>query len=78
LRPAIENPREAVVYEIVVDHHYRRAGIGHLLMAEAERWECENNCRSIVLSSNIVRAPAHTFYATLGYRNAATSLVSLR
>ena len=74
-RPAIENPREAVVQAIVVDQAFRRAGIGRALMAEAERWGRECHCRSVVLSSNVVRAPAHTFYAALGYRVAATSYV---
>jgi GNAT superfamily N-acetyltransferase len=74
-RPAIENPREAVVQAIVVDQAFRRAGIGRTLMAEAERWGNEHGCHSVVLSSNIARAPAHAFYAALGYRVAATSLV---
>jgi GNAT superfamily N-acetyltransferase len=74
-RPAIENPREAVVQAIVVDEAFRRAGIGRQLMSAAERWGSERGCRSVVLSSNTVRAPAHAFYATLGYRVSATSLV---
>jgi GNAT superfamily N-acetyltransferase len=74
-RPAIENPREAVVQAIVVDEDWRRAGIGRLLLAAAERWGREHDCRSLVLSSNVVRAPAHAFYAALGYRVAATAYV---
>ncbi|MGH7047446.1 MAG: GNAT family N-acetyltransferase [Stellaceae bacterium] len=75
VRPAIENPREAVVQALVVDQARRRAGVGRVLMAEAERWGRERNCGSLVLSSNIVRARAHAFYAALGYRVAATSLI---
>ena len=75
VRPAIENPREAVVQALVVDRRCRRAGVGRRLMAEAERWGSERGCRSVVLSSNVVRAPAHAFYAALGYRVAATSYV---
>ena len=74
-RPALENPREAVVQAIVVDEGLRRAGVGRLLMAAAEHWASERGCRSVVLSSNIARAPAHAFYAALGYRVSATSLV---
>ena len=77
-RPAIENPQEAVVQSIVVDEAFRRAGIGRTLMAEAERWGRERDCRSVVLSSNVERAPAHAFYAALGYRIAATSYVLRR
>lgn len=74
-RPALENPREAVVQALVVDQACRRAGIGRILMAEAERWGLERNCRSVVLSSNVARTPAHAFYAALGYRMSATAYV---
>jgi GNAT superfamily N-acetyltransferase len=74
-RPAIENPREAVVQAIVVDLARRRSGIGMALMAEAERWGREHECRSVMLSSNVARAPAHAFYAARGYHIAATSYV---
>ena len=74
-RPALENPREAVVQAIVVDEAYRRCGIGRYLMTAAEKWGTERGCRSVVLSSNTVRAPAHAFYVALGYRISATSLV---
>lgn len=75
VRPAIENPREAVVQALVVHHAHRRAGVGRMLMVAAERWGNERGCRSVVLSSNVARAPAHAFYAALGYRVAATSYV---
>jgi GNAT superfamily N-acetyltransferase len=75
VRPALENPREAVVEAIVVDERYRSLGVGRALMAAAERWGREHRCRSVALSSNIVRASAHAFYKALGYRVAATSYV---
>jgi GNAT superfamily N-acetyltransferase len=74
-RPALENPREAVVQAIVVDETYRRASLGRALMAAAEHWGKAHNCRSVMLISNATRAPAHSFYAALGYRVSATSLV---
>jgi GNAT superfamily N-acetyltransferase len=78
-RPALENPREAVVQAIVqaivVELTHRRSGVGKALMAEAERWGGERDCRSVMLSSNAVRTPAHAFYAALGYRTAATSYI---
>lgn len=74
-RPGIENPREAVVQAIVVDQACRRLGIGRILMAAAERWGRQRNCASVVLSSNVVRAPAHAFYGALGYRVSATAYV---
>jgi GNAT superfamily N-acetyltransferase len=74
-RPAIENPREAVIQAIVVDEALRRDGIGRQLMSAAERWGTERGCRSVVLDSNVVRMPAHAFYAKLGYRVSATAYV---
>jgi GNAT superfamily N-acetyltransferase len=74
-RPALENPREAVVQAIVVDQSCRGAGIGRMLMAAADSWSSERGCRSVALSSNIARAPAHAFYEVLGYRVSATALV---
>ena len=75
VRPAVENPREAVVEALVVAEDCRRVGVGRRLMEEAERWGAERDCRSVALSSNIVREPAHAFYAALGYRVAATAYV---
>ena len=74
-RPALENPREAVVQANVVDDGFCSTGVGRHLMAAAEHWGSERGCRSVVLSSSIARAPAHAFYAALGYRVSATSLV---
>ena len=75
VRPAVENPREAIVQAIVVDAACRRGGVGRALMAAAERWGMEHGCRSVALSSNIKRAPAHAFYAALGYSVSATAYV---
>ena len=75
VRPAIENPREAVVQALVVDERWRRAGVGRRLMMAAERWGKDQDCRSVVLSSNTARLPAHAFYTALGYRLAATSCI---
>jgi GNAT superfamily N-acetyltransferase len=74
-RPALENPCEAVVQAIVVDEKRRRAAAGRTLMAAAECWGRAHDCRSVVLSSNVARAPAHAFYTALGYRKSATSMV---
>ena len=74
-RPALENPREAVVQSIVVDAALRRRGVGRELMKAVENWGRDRGCRSVVLSSNTARALAHAFYAALGYRVSATSLV---
>jgi len=71
----IRDRLEAVVEAIVVDAAHRQTGIGSTLMAEAERWGRERGCVAVALSSNVVRGPAHAFYAALGYRVAATAYV---
>jgi GNAT superfamily N-acetyltransferase len=73
-RPALENPREAVVQAIVVDETYRRASLGRALMAAAEALGQGAHCRSVVLSPSVTRTPAHASYAEHGYRVSATSL----
>jgi len=73
VRPAVENPKEAVVQSIVVDAGLRHGGIGRLLMDYAETWGRDHGCRSVVLQSNVTRAPAHAFYAALGYSRPATA-----
>jgi GNAT superfamily N-acetyltransferase len=75
VRPALENPREAVVEALVVAEDCRRAGLGAALMAAAEHFGERHGCRSVILSSNVNRAPAHAFYAALGYRVSATAYV---
>lgn len=72
-RPAIENPREAVVQALVVEANFRRSAVGRRLMRAAEAWGAERDCRSVVLSSNITRAPAHAFYEAIGYSRSATA-----
>ena len=51
------------------------AGRFRALRIEAEGWGRKQGCRSVMLSSNVVRTPAHAFYAALGYHIAATSNV---
>jgi GNAT superfamily N-acetyltransferase len=71
-RPALEKPPEAIVQALVVDATGRRGGIGARLMEVAERWAAEGGFRSVTLSSNVVRADAHAFYAACGYTVVAT------
>ena len=44
-------------------------------MAAADRWGYEHDCRSVVLSSNVRRAPAHAFYMAAGYSASATAYI---
>ena len=71
-RPAIEKPLEAIVQALVVDAMQRQRGIGGLLMDAAERWAAARGLPAVALSSNVVRAEAHAFYAGRGYTVVAT------
>ncbi|MFB3920620.1 MAG: GNAT family N-acetyltransferase [Terriglobia bacterium] len=53
---------------LVVDEKWRGAGIGRLLVEQAEAWARAKGCTSIRLRSNIIRQEAHQFYSKLGYR----------
>ena len=57
---------------LVVSESVQRRGVGRLLMAEAEAWALAHGCREVRLRSNIVRAGAHRFYESIGYRTLKT------
>ena len=57
---------------LVVAREVRRAGIGRLLMQEAERWVCDRGLDMMVLRSNVKRPESHTFYPALGYEHFRT------
>ncbi|HEY4175007.1 MAG TPA: GNAT family N-acetyltransferase [Rhodopila sp.] len=73
VRPALDKPPEVVVQALVVDQAARGGGVGKVLMAAAEGWAEERGFVSVALASNEVRAEAHAFYETIGYRRVATS-----
>lgn len=68
----VESGSFAVIGGLVVDRAHRRQGIGAALMADAEAWARRQGCAVMRLWSSTSRAPAHQFYAGLGYRNVKT------
>lgn len=72
-RPALEKPCEAVVQSLVVDGERRGAGIGALLMRDAEVWARSRGLAGLLLYTRIDRDAAQAFYERLGYRRSATS-----
>jgi GNAT superfamily N-acetyltransferase len=72
-RPALDKPPEAVVQVLVVDETSRGGGVGKAMMRAAEGWAVDRGFTSIALASDIVRAQAHEFYDSIGYRHFATS-----
>ena len=72
VRALLESDPYVEIGGLVVDQRRRRAGIGRLLMLEAERWAMTRGCTRVRLRSNITRTAAHAFYQRLGYRIAKT------
>ncbi|MEM0949988.1 MAG: GNAT family N-acetyltransferase [Pseudomonadota bacterium] len=59
--------RRAQIESVRVAADLRGQGIGHALMAEAERLACAGGCGMIQLTSHAQRDRAQAFYAALGY-----------
>lgn len=64
--PFVEGPG-AHLDGLVVDESVRSSGIGAELLAAAEGWARERDCREMCLHSNVVRDRAHAFYRRHGY-----------
>ncbi|NMG08424.1 GNAT family N-acetyltransferase [Brasilonema sp. UFV-L1] len=70
----IVNPKQAVLFGLVVDEDYRHSGIGRLFMQHIEQWASLVGCQGILIRSNIKRKEAHRFYEKIGYTNIKQSL----
>ncbi len=62
----------AEISGFVVDETHRGEGVGHALMAEAERWTSEKGLPGLRLKTNIVRIEAHRFYEGMGFERTKT------
>ena len=62
----------AEISGFVVDAEHRGRGVGHALMAEAERWTVEKGLTSLRLKANVVRIEAHRFYGGQGFERTKT------
>jgi GNAT superfamily N-acetyltransferase len=62
---------------LVIDSHYRRKGIGKLLMQKADEWAAETGAGQILVNSGNreERKDAHAFYQHLGYEPKTTGFV---
>ncbi len=61
----------ALVENLIVDHRYRRLGLGKLLVEYAVCRAREAGCHKLVLSSDKRRGEAHHFYRSLGFEASA-------
>jgi GNAT superfamily N-acetyltransferase len=66
---------QAWVPDLIVDEPTRSRGIGHALLAEAERRARERDCWVLTLESAHWRKDAHRFYDTFGMTDAAKAFV---
>jgi GNAT superfamily N-acetyltransferase len=58
-----------------VSSGFRSRGIGHLLIACAERWAVEQGLKMILVRSRDTREAAHRFYLREGFARTKTSAV---
>ena len=56
-----------LIENLIVDHEYRRKGIGNALMTEIEQRAIENDCYQIFLITHNDRLEAIAFYESLGF-----------
>jgi GNAT superfamily N-acetyltransferase len=62
---------------LVINSHYRKKGIGKLLMQKAEEWATETGASQVLLNSGNreERKDAHAFYQHLGFEPKTTGFV---
>ncbi len=65
---SIDAGPRAEIGGLVVDESHRGAGLGKLLMGEAEEWARSRELEGVYLRSNVLREPAHAFYEAIGFR----------
>jgi len=79
LRPRFEHDdRIARVLALVVDAGVRERGVGHLLMAEAERIAAAAGAAFIEVTAGHHRPDARRLYETLGYEGSVTAYLRKR
>ena len=65
----------AEIKGIVVEEKHRDHGVGRMLMVHAEQWAKKKGCKTMWISSNIMREGVQYFYERIGYNNIKTSRV---
>ena len=59
----------------VVEEKERGRGVGRTMMTEVERWTRRQGLTVVRLHANVTRAPAHRFYAALGFAKMKEQIV---
>jgi len=65
---SIDAGPRAEIGGLVVDEGHRGAGLGKLLMSEAEELARSRELEGVYLRSNVLRESAHAFYEAMGFR----------
>lgn len=66
-RRTLESGERIEIVGLVVDAEFRGAGVGRMLVADAEQWARSLGLASISVRSNVTRDASHPFYERLGY-----------
>lgn len=61
----------AVVENVIVDPNCRGNGVGKALFKHVESFCLKNECREVLLMSNVKRTAAHEFFERQGFSHAA-------
>jgi GNAT superfamily N-acetyltransferase len=57
----------AIIEDVAVDPEFQNSGIGQSMMGYAFEKAQQNGCYKVMLSANLKRKLAHTFYESLGF-----------
>ena len=52
---------------LIVDKHYRRQGLGKILIDKIVEWSLSRNCPVLRVRCNIIRKEANAFYGSMGF-----------
>ena len=60
--------KSGLIEDVIVSQEYRRLGIGREMMRYAIETCKEKSCYKVMLSSNLKRENAHSFYDSIGFK----------
>jgi ribosomal protein S18 acetylase RimI-like enzyme len=69
---------KAWIEDVIVDHTYRRKGIGEALILEAIKMAKKSHANVVLLSSNVTRVEATKLYQKLGFCLRETNYYQLK
>ena len=64
----IESEAFVEIGGLVVNEHYRKNGIGKILVESAIKWSEARNCKKIRARSNTIRTESHKFYEKMAFK----------